>query len=413
MKKIKLTDKQKTIFLTIGFLLAMAASIYFFSNAILSMGMKDPGYYQIETETVEDALTYAQGYSFVYYLDGDSNTIKATGQALKGIYSTKLARMYKLLDCENTYDGFQNLATLNASFGQEVTINQELYQVLTDAWAKTQEGKGFNLFAGALNSAWNEILVLTEPEEFDPVVDPQMKSRLAKLAEMTAELSNFDLELKANGENYTCKVTVSSEYLAFLEENEYAKTVLDLGNLKDAYILDQLRDTIEAEGYCNGYLTAKSGMILNLSRHAGAANYQIYSLSDGLPVKSAVLPARANSAYCLARGFTLHDDDLGYYTVTAEGKTYARHPWFAADGSYPSVLDMACAVSERADPVAAAYACIGLFNCHSEEAAAELSSQNSLQIVYAISGEQGVLHGNAACAENIAAEEGVQIMIEK
>ena len=61
----------------------------------------------------------------------------------------------------------------------------------------------------------------------------------------------------------------------------------------------------------------------------------------------------------------------------------------------------------------AAYACIGLFNCHSKEAAAELSSQNSLQIVYAISGEQGVLHGNAACAENIAAEEGVQIMIEK
>lgn len=413
MKKIKLTDKQKTIFLTIGFLLAMAASIYFFSNAILSMGMKDPGYYQIETETVEDTLTYAQGYSFVYYLDGDSNTIKATGQTLKGIYSTKLARMYKLLDCENTYDGFQNLATLNASFGQEVTINQELYQVLTDAWAKTQEGQGFNLFAGALNSAWNEILVLTEPEEFDPVVDPQMKSRLAKLAEMTAELSNFDLELKANGENYTCKVTVSSEYLAFLEENEHAKTVLDLGNLKDAYILDQLRDTIEAEGYCNGYLTAKSGMILNLSRHAGAANYQIYSLSDGLPVKSAVLPARANSAYCLARGFTLHDDDLGYYTVTAEGKTYARHPWFAADGSYPGVLDMACAVSESADPVSAAYACIGLFNCHSEEAAAEFSSRNSLQIVYAISGEQGVLHGNAACAENIAAEEGVQIMIEK
>lgn len=413
MKKIKLTDKQKTIFLTIGFLLAMAASIYFFSDAILSMGMKDPGYYQIETETVEDALTYAQGYSFVYYLDGDSNTIKATGQTLKGIHSTKLARMYKLLDCENTYDGFQNLATLNASFGQEVTINQELYQVLTDAWAKTQEGQGFNLFAGALNSAWNEILVLTEPEEFDPVVDPQMKSRLAKLAEMTAELSNFDLELKANGENYTCKVTVSSEYLAFLEENEHAKTVLDLGNLKDAYILDQLRDTIEAEGYCNGYLTAKSGMILNLSRHAGAANYQIYSLSDGLPVKSAVLPARANSAYCLARGFTLHDDDLGYYTVTAEGKTYARHPWFAADGSYPGVLDMACAVSESADPVAAAYACIGLFNCHSEEAAAELSSQNSLQIVYAISGEQGVLHGNAACAENIAAEEGVQIVTER
>lgn len=406
MKKIQLTEKQQKIFLAVGFFLAMAVSIYFFSNAFLSMGMQDPGYYQIETETVEDALGYAQNYSFVYYLDGDSNTIKAEGQTLKGIYSAKLSRMYKLLDCENTYDGFQNLATLNGSLGQEVTINQELYQVLSDAWEKTRECRGFNLFAGALNTAWNEILVLSEPEEFDPAVDPQMESRLAALAEMTADLSQFDLDLKADGDNYTCKVTVSQEYLHFLEENEHSKTILDLGQLKDAYILAQLRDTIEGEGYCNGYLTAQSGLILNLSQHTGAANYQVYSLTDGLPVKTAVLPARANSAYCMARSFALSDGELGYYTVTAEGETYARHPWFAADSSFPGVLTMACAVSDDTDPVAAAYACIVLFNCPDKASVASFASGESMQIACAMSGEPEVLYGNAACAENIFMEQG-------
>ena len=411
MKKITLTEKQKMWFLAVGFFLAMAVSIYFFSDGFMRMGMKDPGYYQIET--VEDASGYAQGYSFVYYLDGDSNTIKATGQKLKSIYSTKLVRMYKLLDSQNTYDGFQNLATLSASLGQEVTINRELYEVLSDAWAKTQEGQGFNLFAGALNAAWNEILVLTEPEEFDPAMDPQMESRLAALARMTADLSHFDLELKADGESYTCKVTVSQEYLDYLEENEHSKTILDLGMLKDGYILDQLRDAIEAEGYCNGYLTAKSGMILNLSQHTGAANYQIYSLSDGASVKSAVLPARANSAYCLARSFALTDGELCYYSVTAEGKTYDRHPWFAADSSFPGVLTMACAVADDGAPVAAAYACVALFNCPNQAAVASFASGAALQIACAMSGEAGVLYANASCAENIHMLEGQMISFDQ
>lgn len=405
MKKLKFTETQQKIFLAVGFLLAMAVSVVAFSNAFLKMGMQDPGYYQIETETVEDALSYAQGYGFFYYLDGDSNTIKATGQTLKGIYSNKLARLYKLLDPVNTYDGFQNLATLNASLGQEVTINRELYEILSDAWAKTRENRGFNLFAGALNSAWNEILVLTDPEEFDPVLDPEMGARLSALAERTADLSQFALELKQDGEEYTCKVTVSQDYLNYLEANEHSKAILDLGRLKDGYILSQLRDAIEAEGYHNGYLTAQSGLILNLSKHSGSANYQIYGLTGEGPDKIAAIPARANSAYCLARSFSLQDGELGYYTVTAEGVTYLRHPWFVADGSFPGALEMACAVADDGDIVSAAYACVTLFNCPDEAAVDAFAAGQSLQIACTLTRDPGALYCNTPCVKNIIAGE--------
>ena len=74
---------------------------------------------------------------------------------------------------------------------------------------------------------------------------------------------------------------------------------------------------------------------------------------------------------------------------------------------------MACAVADDGDPVAAAYACVALFNCPNQAAVASFASGAALQIACAMSGEAGVLYANASCAENIHMLEGQMISFDQ
>ena len=375
-------------------MILMAISITAFSHGFINMGMKDPGYYAIETEPLEDALDYARGYSFVYYLDGNNDEIKLMGRTLKSAYSSALSRLFKLTDPAQQYDGFVNLAALNANLGQEMEISEELYGILTDALAKTREQKGYHLFAGALNTLWEDILVLTEPEEFDPALNEDMRLRLEGLGQKTKDLSNFNLELKAENGKYTCCLTVSADYLSYLEEQECAPVILDLGALRESYVLSAVAKVMEEAGYTQGYLTAASGLILNLSGHTGEAFYQLYDLTADGAQKVASIPMDKGSAFCMARTFPLTDPELGYYTVKNQGQTLYRHPLIPADGVYRDLLNTASGIAPQGDIVAAKYACITMFDCENWEQLREFVSQQSLKIACVLRQEPGIIYAN-------------------
>lgn len=405
MKKLKLTDRQKILYGCIVFVLALIVSVVAFSNAIISMGMKDPGYYDIETEILEDAPNYARSFALLYYLDGSSDEIKSMGQTLKKAYSTVLSRGYKLTDGGTQYDGFVNIATLNAHIGEEMTISREMYGILSDALEKTREGKGYNLFAGALNRLWGDILVLTEPEEFDPGNNADMAARIEALGKLTADLSNFDLELHASEDKYTCRLTVSKAYLDHLRENEYPQTVLDLGSLRECYILSLVRSELEEAGYSRGYLTSATGLVLNLSGHTGNAAYQLYGMSGDGPQKIGTIPTDTGSAFCLIRAFPLTEPEPGYYSLESEGEMLYRHPLVSADGRYRSLLDMACAAAPQGDILAAKYACITMFHCENKEELDAFAAAQTMKIACALRRERNTVYVNTPCAQVISAGE--------
>ena len=347
------------------FILALVLALGAIGFGMSRLIHKDPGYYEIKPDGSEEAPQYGTGITLLYYLEGKSNSIGTQLNQLKSVYGAALLRAYKLLDSGTMYEGYANIATLNASIGQYVQVCEELYWVLKDAFERTQERKGYNVFAGALFGEWNSILSLDNASEFDPENNESMARRIGRLAEETAKLENFDLRFEES--DYSVELWVSPEYMDFLENNGYSVSVLDLNLLSEAYRLAMVRDALEEKGCGKGYIFTGDGLTLSLSAHEGG-EYCVYG-PDGDSVKAvAKMPAKPNSAYSLLRSFKLSDGEVMYYTIEKDGRTLHRHPCFVtATGEFAELLAASGTVRYDGDIVGARYSSIVLYNMGSRE----------------------------------------------
>lgn len=379
MKKNKKQDPREQSHLTlrvIAFALAAVLGISAIGYGVSRIGHKDPGYYEIEVPADEDAPAYGNGFTLIYYFDGSSGEIRTQMNLVKELYASVLLRSYKLLDEETTYEGYVNLANLNGSIGQPCKVSQELFTILEDAWAKTQEARGFNLFAASLYAEWNSILSLDDISEFDPAENPDMAARIRALAEKSSDLGQFGLRF--DSDSLTVTVEVSQGYLDFLEENEYDATVLSTNLLKDAYRLELVSNALEEQGYCNGYLYTDSGLTLSLSGHSGGM-YAMYGFDGDQVVQCAAVAAAADSASSFLRAFPLVENEILYHIVSSpKGNRYYHPNFVTATGEFAGVLASSCAVRNDGDVVDCCYENLALFQLSSREEIAAAAAGSTL-----------------------------------
>ena len=259
--------------------IALAVAVFAFTYAVVRIGHKDPGYQTIEAKADAEALTYNKAVAFRYWLGGSSNEIKRGINALTEVYTPILAAAYKQLDHQNEYSGCNSIASLNRNQGSVVALSKELYSVLKDAYGRTVENKGYNMFAGDLYAEWESILILEEPDTFDPANNPDQAARISAIASMVSDLSNFSLEFVDDNE-CTVRFSVSEEYKRFCKEFEIESVPLDLNLLHDAYMLRWIADALFDEGCRTGYLYTAEGLVLCLDP-SGTLSYDMYTLENG------------------------------------------------------------------------------------------------------------------------------------
>ena len=259
--------------------IALAVAVFAFTYAVVRIGHKDPGYQTIEAKADAEALTYNKAVAFRYWFGGSSNDIKRGINALTEVYTPILAAAYKQLDHQNEYSGCNSIASLNRNQGSVVALSKELYSVLKDAYGRTIENKGYNMFAGDLYAEWESILILEEPDTFDPANNPDQAARISAIASMVSDLSNFSLEFVDDNE-CTVRFSVSEEYKRFCKEFEIESVPLDLNLLHDAYMLRWIADALFDEGCRTGYLYTAEGLVLCLDP-SGTLSYDMYTLENG------------------------------------------------------------------------------------------------------------------------------------
>ena len=259
--------------------IALAVAVFAFTYAVVRIGHKDPGYQTIEAKADAEALTYNKAVAFRYWFGGSSNDIKRGINALTEVYTPILAAAYKQLDHQNEYSGCNSIASLNRNQGSVVALSKELYSVLKDAYGRTVENNGYNMFAGDLYAEWESILILEEPDTFDPANNPDQAARISAIASMVSDLSNFSLEFVDDNE-CTVRFSVSEEYKRFCKEFEIESVPLDLNLLHDAYMLRWIADALFDEGCRTGYLYTAEGLVLCLDP-SGTLSYDMYTLENG------------------------------------------------------------------------------------------------------------------------------------
>ena len=297
---------------------ALVIAVVAFTIGVVNIGKKTTGYQNIEAKVDAEAITYNDAVLYRYWFGGTSNEIKRSINALVLEYTPILSAAYKQTDYQNTYSGQVSIGTINQHPGEIVTVSAELYAILKDAYAKTLEGRGYNIFAGALYAEWKSIQILENPAEFDPANNENTAERLHAIAEQVNDLSNFNLEFL---DDSTCSLRFStaSGYDEFCREYEIAAPALDLNNLRDAYMLSMMGEALVADGYSIGHLTTPAGLALNTSPR-GSLAYDMHTWDYG---KDSVYASVELDGVFSAATFTAYGmgSDYGYSLETSADPT--------------------------------------------------------------------------------------------
>ncbi|MBR4146000.1 MAG: hypothetical protein IKU06_11170 [Lachnospiraceae bacterium] len=342
MKIKELFKDKKTVIRVILFVAAIVIAATMFSRALLGLSRNKEGYQAITANPVEDALVYANGFTFNYYFSGSSGEIKEKIKEVTAAYSNALCRAYKQLDADEEYNGYNNIATLNriacsnpASAGviegEPVKVSDELFAILKDAYYRTLTEEHYNMFAGDLYGYISSILVLNEPQEFDPAINADTADRLERLKELVSHNEYFNLEFLSDTE-HTVRFSVDKEYFDRLAELEIEPAPLNIGILKDAYMVETVRTVMEQGGYTDGYLTTQSGLTLALSKQSGL-NFCIYGVKDENVAILDTVPSESSAVYCAFKAFGFGNEAM-YYAFAIGDDMYYRCPYFSLKTGY-------------------------------------------------------------------------------
>jgi len=274
VKHIEVSEKHVGLRLVL-FVLFLIIAIGAFSYGITSIGKKESGYQTIDALQDSQAPLYANELSLSYYFEGSSSFIKKEARTISKIYSQILASAYKQLDASSEYSGDVSIGAINNNLGTTVSVSPLLYAVLKDAYSRTLECKNYNMFAGALYSEWKSILILDEPDEFDPLNNTYMAERITAIAQEVANLDNFTLEF-LDDTQCLVRFSVSDHYASFCKEMEITAGALDLNVLQSSYMMQWVAQELRELGYNNGILISREGSSIELSGESCTAFMSAY-----------------------------------------------------------------------------------------------------------------------------------------
>ena len=334
-EKIEVSDKHVGLRLAL-FLIAMGLAVYFFTNAVTNMGIHEEGYYVITPGTDKETPNYSSGVEFTYHITGEKPAeMRELNKLVTQEYSAVLARAYKLLSSSEVFEEYRNIAYIDGHRGEKIVLSDELYSVLKDAYDKTEDQKGFNMFAGALYSEWESIVYAYNREECDPLFNDEEASRIEKIASQTKDLSNFGLVF--DDAEKSVVFTVSDRYEELLEELGIEAPVLDLNLMKYAYELETVRAHMEAKGLTAGILTSDNGLLsggqsLVLNMEDVPMSYPIYEWTGEEVRETRHFDMEGKFSLAVFRAFPLSENDLSAYVLKdSEGKAHFRNMYFDVD----------------------------------------------------------------------------------
>lgn len=367
-------DRKKLILRFAAFAVFLVIAVVAVTVGVSNLNRVEEGLQTIEASLDKEVPLYQSGVSFRHWFSGSSSAIRLGVKELTELYSASLKDVYRLLDPENSYESWTNLATVNQNRGREITVPRELYELLRQADALTRRGGAYNLYAGAFYAEWESLRYQLEPEASDPLNDPEEAERLRRLAEASAELSNFSLEFLDDA-GCSLRFTVSEGYLALLRELELTEApILDLNLLEDAFKLQLTAERLEQRGYDCGYLSTDSGLTLALSACPEGGSYALYGAGEGKPLPAAWCPMLPGSSAAFLRAFAL-EDEAGYYSLERDGAEILRHPWLPADGQDRQLLEAALVRGAQKSLPETCYACLQLYSADSLDRAGALLAE--------------------------------------
>lgn len=322
-------SKKQIIIRVILFVIAVVVAAVSFTMGLKSCSSKEPGYYEISAKEDDDVSFYGSNLTFQYYFDGSSADINSSIKALQIDYSKALKDIHIILDSENLYNGYYNLAYVNAHLNTDVQVSEVLYNILQDAYEKTLENNDFNvlssiyvdgnynLFSNILVNRWKSLLSAKNLEK-DPLNDNSEKEFIEEIASYF-DSTNFSIDFK---DNNTIKVNVSQRFLDYYNSTGFEDPIVDLNMMYEAYKVDYVVKYLSNLNYKNGYIITSNGLCVFLGNNP-YTTYGFFDVIGNEAIEMASVDASSKISIFEPTVYAYSSTDY-YYAFTKDNVNYYR-----------------------------------------------------------------------------------------
>ena len=355
-------------------LLGGGATLVVFS--VLGFLSPSSGLQQIKPNNSEEIL-FAGDYSFFYYLSGNSMEVNAQVKQISGDYSEVALFAYASLDEKNEYATVPSIGKVNLHPNEFVALDEKTFNIIQDAYSYDKT----SILQGPLVELW-ETLIASPTKDNDPSSDMASKSYIEDYA---ALLAGGKIGLTLDATQKAVRLDLSSETLAWKEEQGYSGPFLHLNQYKNAYAMSYLANALEGKGYRNGYLESSDGVVIRLSDYT-SPSLRLYGYHDDATV-AFILSMGDYKQYAQVK----HFKPCGY--VAGEDPALLRSLDIQENGYGPSYVAQSALLGKDEGLVAIKRKAIELARCEGkDEISASISSLGDLTYLYEIVKEEKVLH---------------------
>ncbi|MBR4767373.1 MAG: hypothetical protein IK088_00160 [Lachnospiraceae bacterium] len=225
-------------------------------TALIIKFVNDDGWRDV---TVNAGAAQNCSSSFAFRMKLDRKEGGRDYRMLTQAYTDATVRDYAVFDTVEPHEGIAGMYALNTSAGEAIRVEPELYHAL-----ELMDRSGFRgLYLGPVYEIYQD-LFLSENDSFASELDPLRNEDTAAFVKNAVRFASDpdEVSLELLGENRV-RLTISDAYRAFAEEYGF-NVFLDFFWMKNAFILDDLKEKLSATGYTKGYLVSTEGFAVCL-----------------------------------------------------------------------------------------------------------------------------------------------------
>ncbi len=311
-----------------AFILLLAVGAAALSYAFYTLVNGEGGWQRITADAPN-----AGDFTLLYDVGSGAGTPAAEKRALTACYQAALNEAYRAFNTYETFEGVNDLCTLNDHPNETFTVPAVLYR----AFALLEQYGDRTPYLAPAYELYDDAFSCTDDAQaayYDPAQSPEMAAWYAKVAEYARDAGSVNVELVGESE---LRLAVSDEYLRFAQENE-AGTLVDLAWMANAFTVDWVAEQLIKSGFTRGSIASADGYTRNLDDSGAEYTYTCWRRDEGGVHSAAVLHYRGARSFVLFRDYPFGEDDRSHAYVFADGRRLTCY-LDPADGVPRAALD--------------------------------------------------------------------------
>ncbi len=314
VEKIQLSEKHiklRAALTVVFFIIGAAALIYGF---ISLLGGGDGGWREI-TASNSGEEHCAGEFVFRYDLEGNGAQVRNLSRELTDAYTEIMIYAYRVFDSRYFAEEMHNIHTINSQPGEVLTVEPALYR----AFELLEENGRREMYLAPLYVQYGNLFSSesdTQAAEFDPFVNPETADYYRELAAYAADPQAVELELLGN---WQVRLDISEEYARYAQENGITEYI-DLGWMRNAFIIDYAAQALTERGYTRGVLASYDGFTRNLDRREENYAYNLFDRREMTIYEAGIWQYRGPVSMVFLRDYPMNELDVMQYYELENGE---------------------------------------------------------------------------------------------